>query len=103
MGGKNQNLSRICKDPSRHPPALLAINRKWCVFIKSGNDIFLAKIALTSVKISFVSPHHPPLQSAKKTKHRHRNFHFFVKRKILRLNDELLLAILAYSVFHFLA
>ena len=81
-------------------PAIVAINRERSVFMIQAYNLLFAQSALAPVKDSIVSKKQSSLESAIRAKSRRRNFYFFIKRKIIRLNGEILFTIL--TVFCFL-
>ena len=80
--------------PCITPPAFAAINRKRRIRRVCRDDSFLTEVALTAMETHLIAPRQSTLQPALGAKCRGRDFHFFIKNKILRLNAELLLAIL---------
>jgi len=76
-------------------------NNKPCMGYQpdKSNFILSAKIALPLKKRPFVSPRQTLYESAFGTPCWRRNFYFFVKRKIVGLNGELLLTILTITSF----
>jgi hypothetical protein len=85
--------------PPVGPPAGIAINLVGAVGREHANFILATEIALPTVKRPFVSPGHPPRHPALRTPRGRRDFDFLVEGKILRLNNEVLFAILADSGF----
>src|SRR3989338_5788423 len=80
--------------PLIRPPAFLAINSIRRVFWKIGNHVAFAKIALALIEIKDIKSSQSSLQATLLTKSRRRDFDFFVKAKIFRLDCEILLAVL---------
>lgn len=80
-------------------PVITKPNRKWCRRWVNRNDVLSRPIAFPRKKRLLVAPSHSALLTTLRTPRRRRNFHFFVKRKILRLDRKGGFAVL--TVFYF--
>ena len=66
--------------------------------MKIWNYLFATEVAWCPVETPLITERKPALQSALRAPRRRRHFYFFVKLKVLRLNSELNLTILALFI-----
>ncbi len=81
------------------PPTFVAVNNYSRVWSIKRDNRFTAQFAFAGIKGHIISPSIPALTAALRTKSRRRDFYFFIKPKIVRLDDKIFFTILAYSVF----
>ena len=85
----------VCPVPLVRPPARRAVNLVRLVFGVNRDGALAAEIAVSAVKHPFVPPGIPLPLPAFGTARRRRNPKLLVEHKVVRFDDEIILAILA--------